>query len=429
MCVQHFGFWYNILVKSEKCQNLFQLPIRAISFGVDRYSRFITFLRLSNMSRPKISVVLILLHMPNFLIISISAIDLEISTRRQLRHLEVQRYASIAAAYARSGISVDVFYHASAFQEHWQEVILEQLNLLDGEYTTQNSSKLDNSKRVHKSRSPASVMAISRTLNMIINENPDKAALVRNLVEGTNLTYKNRIIYIQNNPVTPRDKFMYETNDTAQLAMIEAEMIEARKVNRSAGEWATLNALRDHCQKEVSSGKNAVVLYFHSKSTCCPKHSSPQSDWRDLMNVFNLEFPSICLRALYTGHSTCGVNFQFDHYSGNFWWASCNHIASLPSIGDPLTSAWRCELFLFSVDGARDDFARHCAYRPFHCQVNHYESRCPFNKYAHILRSLVSQDELSDLSFMSPTDPPVRERNSLSWNGKRCNSAAAHHLR
>ena len=47
------------------------------------------------------------------------------------------------------------------------------------------------------------------------------------------------------------------------------------------------------------------------------------------MNAFNIEFPSICLRALLKGYNTCGVENQDAHYSGNFWWADCEHIASL----------------------------------------------------------------------------------------------------
>ena len=34
------------------------------------------------------------------------------------------------------------------------------------------------------------------------------------------------------------------------------------------------------------------------------------------MNAFNIEFPSICLRALLKGYNTCGVENQDAHYSG-----------------------------------------------------------------------------------------------------------------
>lgn len=47
----------------------------------------------------------------------------------------------------------------------------------------------------------------------------------------------------------------------------------------------------------------------------------PEASWREGMNTFNLEFPSICARAIIRhGYSACGVENQDAHYSGNFWY-------------------------------------------------------------------------------------------------------------
>lgn len=76
----------------------------------------------------------------------------------------------------------------------------------------------------------------------------------------------------------------------------------------------------------ISAGKKAFVYYFHSKGSCCSRsHSNhpdkiPQNEgvvaWREYMNAVNLEFPSICLRALLNGYTTCGAENQDRHYAG-----------------------------------------------------------------------------------------------------------------
>ena len=42
---------------------------------------------------------------------------------------------------------------------------------------------------------------------------------------------------------------------------------------------------------------------------------------------------------LYKGYSSCGMEYQDGHHSGNFWWASCDHIAALPVLEDRF-NAW-----------------------------------------------------------------------------------------
>ena len=103
------------------------------------------------------------------------------------------------------------------------------------------------------------------------------------------------------------------------------------------------------------------VYHLHTSAVFV---GSPVSDWRDEMNAFNLEFPSICLRAMNQGsysvnnsafhgnfvdlgYATCGVEYQASHYSGNFFWANCAHISKLPPLWDPLNNAWYHLLIAF----------------------------------------------------------------------------------
>ena len=129
------------------------------------------------------------------------------------------------------------------------------------------------------------------------------------------------------------------------------------------------------------------------------------------MNTFNIEFPSICMRALLDGYrftrirfsndtlssstsptvpvfisflflsvhpsvclsvfvsltlsiplchvlclslsrllfcfpSTCGMEYQERHFSGNFYWANCDHIAALPQLNDRF-DAWYVTYMIF----------------------------------------------------------------------------------
>lgn len=69
-----------------------------------------------------------------------------------------------------------------------------------------------------------------------------------------------------------------------------------------------------------------------------------ERDWRQTMQHFAITRWRDCIHHLRCGHSTVGANLElraikqpcetvkdtaWPHYSGNFWWASCLHIAGL----------------------------------------------------------------------------------------------------
>ena len=103
------------------------------------------------------------------------------------------------------------------------------------------------------------------------------------------------------------------------------------------------------------------------------------------MNAFNIEFPSICLRAIGKLHyATCGVEYQEEHYSGNFWWTDCAHLSQLP----PLQGRFNWMEPEFWAVRVHEDayqmlaFARHCAYQAFTSNVSSlYDEQLHREKY------------------------------------------------
>lgn len=184
------------------------------------------------------------------------------------------------------------------------------------------------------------------------------------------------------------------------------------QVEISEGEYSTIQKLHQYCTNATSSGKQALVYYFHSKSTGSPRDFVPVSDplcdccrnpqkkpcpccnppasWREGMNAFNLEFPSICARALLThGYSACGIENQDAHYSGNFWWADCAHVASL-DIPRTRFDPWMYEFFILGNCGKiQPNFGYTCGYSAHNCYVNRYDYECPREWYRqHIIKQV-----------------------------------------
>ena len=51
-------------------------------------------------------------------------------------------------------------------------------------------------------------------------------------------------------------------------------------------------------------------------------------------------------RLLFCFPSTCGMEYQERHFSGNFYWANCDHIAALPQLNDRF-DAWYVTYMIF----------------------------------------------------------------------------------
>jgi hypothetical protein len=101
----------------------------------------------------------------------------------------------------------------------------------------------------------------------------------------------------------------------------------------NATELDTQQLLHQFCRRQSSQGStvgsSSRVLYFHNKGSF---HNNPTNmRFRRTLDCYNLN--PHCLDALET-HDVCGWRLTANphiHYSGNFWWATCDYIKGLVS--------------------------------------------------------------------------------------------------
>lgn len=274
------------------------------------------------------------------------------------------------------GYTIKGFYHASTWQPQWKDVIGEQLKLVDGRRRIPLNPNATTIKTAYEwdNRWWTSLLDASDSLYLnVAGPTPKDRDKVLALLNKAGLKYREKITVGFNRTVGRTE---YMNGDEAKKRSLDAQP------QLSAGEYSTVNMLHDYCIDKFKRKEKAIVYYFHSKSTCCYKpfgddRKMPRASWRELMNAFNLEFPSICVRAMLKGYNTCGVENQDAHYSGNFWWANCDHIAQLKRT--ERFNPWDQEFFVqrYSVDAG---FARkigyHCGYCMYNCGVNLYDVDC-----------------------------------------------------
>lgn len=122
------------------------------------------------------------------------------------------------------------------------------------------------------------------------------------------------------------------------------DKIEILKIsNRHPNESVTINYIRNFCKEN----KGSKILYLHSKGITKPPHEIENVNaWIDFMEYFLIERHGQCLKDLSDpqksetsyhyynpaeSYDAVGVNFKPNpkHFSGNFWWANGDYIASL----------------------------------------------------------------------------------------------------
>lgn len=88
-------------------------------------------------------------------------------------------------------------------------------------------------------------------------------------------------------------------------------------------EYSTIKMLYDYCKKY-----DCYVLYMHTKSAS--RLSTQTTSWRKYMEYFNIFLWKDVIKIL-EKYDTYGVDLHKNprHYSGNFWWATSNHIKKL----------------------------------------------------------------------------------------------------
>eukprot|EP00668_Euglena_longa_P004922 GGOE01005776.1.p1 GENE.GGOE01005776.1~~GGOE01005776.1.p1 ORF type:complete len:449 (-),score=105.98 GGOE01005776.1:650-1867(-) len=282
------------------------------------------------------------------------------------------------------------YFHVSKYQPFWQEIITEQLQLLDGRRPNPEL----NVKRTRDDTVPwdlsqryTSLLKLSSGglyLN-VVGSDEGELQKVKAAVDALNLTHRKKIEFDFHRGVF-RDLH-------GAASPQERQRLDADK-GLSCGEITTLHEMHAYCSAKVHDQKQAFVYYLHSKGGCCGRsrvlaardrqdNNDAVVSWREYMNAFNIEFPSICWRALLQGYSTCGVDNQDRHYSGNFWWANCYHVAQLPLLPHRFNYA-SAEFFVLDThtDGflARE-LGRQCGYSTYGTNKNMYLYNCRRDEY------------------------------------------------
>ena len=108
-------------------------------------------------------------------------------------------------------------------------------------------------------------------------------------------------------------------------------------LSKFIGETSTFNKLHQYCQAQAQLNQETYVLYAHniggSSYRKATDYNIPNqiASKREYLNSFIIEHPSICLRALYSGYSTCGVGLHNAEYLGHYFWANCKYVTEVPA--------------------------------------------------------------------------------------------------
>ena len=302
------------------------------------------------------------------------------------RYLERFRFNEAVNMARQKGISFRGFYHTSTWREQWNPVIAEQLRIMDGSRLN-NIGNLDS----WSTKYWTSLLDVVDELHMTVAGSIGDFEKVSSLVNSLKLKRRNKINMVHS-PTMERDKY----RDASRKEQIKLRII-GQKNNLTEGEYSTINSLHNYCKDEIKAGRKSYVFYAHNKGACCEKSQHPIAEWREELNAFILEFPSTCIRALLQGYVGCGIEYGEGHYSGNYWWADCDHFAAIHGLWDPINNAYAAELLIYNVSkdlGLRNKFGSVCGYNMFHCGVNHYVGRCPREAYLPQIIETISSRKL-----------------------------------
>jgi hypothetical protein len=126
----------------------------------------------------------------------------------------------------------------------------------------------------------------------------------------------------------------------------EVEVISTRSMLTDF-EFSTLNIIKQFC----TDNKTLNVLYIHTKGAS--NTNMCIDEWRQYMLYFNLtNVPNI--ERILESTSACGVDLVNEpvlHFSGNFWWATAEHINNLKhprDIDGIFSERHKCEFWICS---------------------------------------------------------------------------------
>lgn len=94
----------------------------------------------------------------------------------------------------------------------------------------------------------------------------------------------------------------------------------------SNGENTTLKQLHKITKEHIPD--KSKIWYIHTKAARHQKNKFEAlcgDSWRNYMQYFIIERHEDCIQAL-NNHDVAGIEWHFDHFAGNFWWATSNYI-------------------------------------------------------------------------------------------------------
>jgi hypothetical protein len=111
-------------------------------------------------------------------------------------------------------------------------------------------------------------------------------------------------------------------------------------------EYPTLEWLQNDCVDKyidpfwkmevgIEPTDNIYIFYCCNAGVSHPPNHDLYPEWRRLMNYWSFTRWKDCVTALEEGYDTVGIEWQSDpvpHWSGNFWWATPEYIATLPPV-------------------------------------------------------------------------------------------------
>jgi hypothetical protein len=138
-------------------------------------------------------------------------------------------------------------------------------------------------------------------------------------------------------------------------------------------EYPTLHSVWQHAHRHTGA-----VLYLHTKGATRP--GVAVDCWRQMMLHFNVKKWQHALHHLYNHHAT-GCNIQTmqnkTFFSGNFWWATCDYIKTLPDPNIYKVSRLQAELWI----GMNPNSKFHNLHSSL---INHYTTAYPIENYVHL---------------------------------------------
>ena len=183
------------------------------------------------------------------------------SVELMLVQREFERSKEIFDIARRKGYAIKGFYHTSTWKHGWKDVILQQLNLLDGrrrvpKVVTEGDKR--NVKFVWDDRRWASLLRVSTELFLnVAGEKAEDLEKMKKVVDGANLRYRNKIRMNFNRTI---GRGTYNHSPAEKKKELDATP------GVSEGEYSTIAALHQYCTDVVGKGEKSLVYYFHSKS-------------------------------------------------------------------------------------------------------------------------------------------------------------------